>query len=115
MSMICCGACCGFGFWADRTDHREMAQQIVAEYGQHPIVVEQLGGIDRCEGNLLAELDDREHDMIFDVDGPRGSGQILIDSIFGQIVTVILSKDGREWELSEPDMSRDETPADQRR
>jgi hypothetical protein len=109
MSLLCCGTCSGLGFWTIQNEHRENAQKIIAEYANHPIVVEQLGGIDSCRANLLAGLDDSQHDMVFDVQGPRGSGTIHADAFLNQLITVVLRKDGQEWDLREESPPPDTT------
>jgi hypothetical protein len=39
--------------------------------------------------------------MVFDVQGPRGSGRIHVETFLGEFITVILRKDGQEWDLRE--------------
>jgi hypothetical protein len=97
--LLCCGTCSGLGLWTVQNEHRETAQKIISEYANHPVVVEQLGGIDSCKGNLLAGLDDSQHDMVFDVHGPLGSGTVHVETFIGQMITVVLRKDDKEWDL----------------
>jgi hypothetical protein len=104
MFIACCGACCGFGFWQDQKTHREMAQQLIAEYAEHPLVREHLGGIDRCEPKVWEEFGAfRKHDKVFDVSGPKGEGKLLVDELFGKTVAVYLQVGDNEWELTKKD------------
>jgi hypothetical protein len=105
--LLCCGVCGGMGFWAKQDDYRDTSKTILTVYADHAVVIEQLGGIESCEGNMFDGWDDSFHDMVFDVRGPRGSGKIHVNEFLGELTTVVLRKDGKEWDLLEDSSSLD--------
>jgi hypothetical protein len=109
--LLCCGVCGGVGFVTIQNEHKEHAQTLQNDYRDHPIVVEQLGGLDSVTGNLAKGLNDEDSDMVFDARGPKGAGTLHIEALFGEIYSVILKKDGQEWDLTEDEESTDEMPA----
>ena len=113
MLIICCGACCGFGFWQDQKTYREMAQKLTAEYRDHPIVRERLGGIDRCEPKFWEERGAfRKHDKAFEVSGPKGKGTLFVDELVGITVAVYLQVGDDEWELTKKEQAATPTSTD---
>jgi hypothetical protein len=81
--LVCCGSCGGLGYFTIQNEHREQAERLLADYRDHPIVVEQLGGLDSCQGNLAKGLNDEDADMVFDVRGPKGAGTLHVSEVFG--------------------------------
>src|SRR5688572_28673238 len=49
--LLCCGTCGGLGYVTIQNEHKEHAQTLLNDYRNHPIVLEQLGGLDSVEGN----------------------------------------------------------------
>ncbi|MDX1945823.1 MAG: hypothetical protein SFU86_10535 [Pirellulaceae bacterium] len=110
--LLCCGACGGLGIWAMQESQRDVAEQVVAEFGQHPLVVEHLGGIDSCQPNLAAGIADDEYEMVFDVRGPRGSGTIRVVTVLDEIIAAQLKTKAGQWELDAEDMPTTEAPTE---
>jgi hypothetical protein len=107
--LICCGSCGGLGYVTIQNEHNEHARTLQNDYRDHPIVLEQLGGLDSVQGNLAKGLNDNDADMVFDARGPKGAGTLHISAMFGQIYAVVLKKDGQEWELTSDDDAEEMT------
>ena len=110
--LVCCGSCGGLGYVTIQNEHKEHAQTLQSDYRNHPIVLEQLGGLDSVEGNLAKGLNDEDSDMVFDVRGPKGAGTLHIEALLGEIYSVILKKDGEEWDLT-AEAPEEAMPADE--
>jgi hypothetical protein len=110
--LLCCGSCGGLGYVTIQNEHKEHAQTLKSDYNNHPIVLEQLGGLDSVEGNMAKGINDDESDMVFDVRGPKGTGTMHIEAMFGEIYSAILKKDGQEWDLTAEEEAPDDMPAD---
>ena len=77
LSCCCCFGCGGF-IWFGLS---QGASQVKAKYADDPVVLEMLGGIDSCEmnfGDMMTEAQTRENTFVFDVEGPKGSGQLIL-------------------------------------
>jgi hypothetical protein len=112
-AIVCCGACGGVGYVTIQNEHKTHAQTLQNDYRDHPIIVEQLGGLDSVQGNLAKGLNDEESDMVFDARGPKGAGTLHIEAMFGEIYSVILKKDGQEWDLAADHEAVDEMPVEE--
>ena len=110
--LLCCGSCGGVGHFTILNEHKEHAQTLLNDSHNHPIVLEQLGGLDSVEGNMAKGLNDDESDMVFDVRGPKGAATLHIEAVLGEIYSVILKKDGQEWDLTADD-PEEAMPADE--
>jgi len=84
----------------------ELASQATDLYGTDPVVMEHLGGISSCSYNFSASIDEDPNGkaFVFDVEGPNGSGQLIIISPDNDIAnpdSVILRKEGVDHPLSD--------------
>lgn len=119
--LLCCGLCCGTGYWAVQDEHKKVAGEVMAEYAGHPDVVEQLGGLDRVTPNFWASISDDEYDVVLDVRGPKGTGTIRVSTIFGTVYEAVLRTSAGEWQLEEEEDDDwmptlpDDTPAEDER
>lgn len=72
-----CACCSGVAYFGTGVVSDEFGKQIALQYSDDPIVVRQLGGIDSCSMNTWATWQHEDEEMfVFDVKGPKGSGQI---------------------------------------
>ena len=79
-----------------------------ATYENDPVVIDRLGGIDSCTWNLMATGEEGEQNsgntFVFDVEGPKGSGQLIIVSSTPDLENVesaVLRQDGVDYPLSD--------------
>lgn len=84
----------------------ELASQVTDLYGTDPVVMEHLGGISSCSYNFSASIDEDPNGkaFVFDVEGPNGSGQLIIISPDNDIAnpdSVLLRKDGADYPLGD--------------
>jgi hypothetical protein len=78
----------------------EDAQKVAAQVRHHPLVLEKLGGIDECKMNFAASLNEGgKRTDVFDVRGPKGSGQFVTHERFYHWVSIKLRTAEGEWEL----------------
>ncbi len=90
----------GVGVWAILTGMQEDANKAADIVRDHPIVIEQLGGIDKCKYNTGASLNEGgKRTDVFDVRGPKGSGQLVTFEFFYEFRSIILRTEAGEWEL----------------
>lgn len=82
VALACCG-CLGFGGLGLFGAGKMLAGAVKNQYQNHPIVQEQIGEIQSCEWNFIessketgANPDAGSQIQVFDVKGPKGSGQI---------------------------------------
>ncbi len=82
VGILCCGCCGGGMYWLVGKGFRQMGDSIQAQYGEHPVVKEKLGGIDSCSFswggtfNYAKDNPDSNGFVVFEVSGSKGSGQI---------------------------------------
>jgi hypothetical protein len=82
------------------TSMQEDADKVADMVRDHPIVQEQLGGIDACSYNMLASLDEGGRSIdVFDVRGPKGLGQFVTFEFFYKFRSIVLRTEDGEWEL----------------
>lgn len=86
------------GMWlVINAEARDEAQEVA----NHPIVVEQLGGIDSASYDFFASSDAGRKTKVYAVSGPKGDGELIVrDPILGA-KTVRLRTEHGEWELSD--------------
>lgn len=86
--------------FALRMTGNDIAKRVVDRIGNHPIVFEKLGGIDECKMNFFASLNEGgKRTDVFDVRGPKGSGQFVTVERFFQYRSIKLRTAEGEWEL----------------
>ena len=82
------------------TGLQEDADKVADMVRDHPIVIEQLGGIDECKYNTFASLNEGgKRTDVFNVRGPKGSGQFVTFEFFYEFRSIILRTEAGEWEL----------------
>ncbi len=87
-----------------RNGTQEDANRAADLVRQHPIVIEQLGGIDQCSHNFFASLNEGgKRTDVLDVKGPKGSGRLITFELFFKYRSIVLQTDEGEWELIEGD------------
>ena len=84
----------------------QLSTQVTTRYGSDPVVVEQIGGISSCSFNFTASIEEDQDGeaFVFDVEGPEGSGQMIIIAPNNDInnpESVILRKEGVDHPLSD--------------
>ncbi len=90
----------GLGAYVIVTGLQEDANKVAAMVRDHPILIEQLGGIDECRYNYGGSLGEGgKRTDIFDVRGPKGTGQFETYELFFKIRSIILRTESGEWEL----------------
>ena len=78
----------------------DIAKRVVDRVRNHPVVFEKLGGIDECKMNFAASLNEGgKRTDVFDVRGPKGSGQFVTFELFYQYRSIKLRTAEGEWEL----------------
>ena len=78
----------------------EDAQKVAEKVRNHPLVLEKLGGIDECKMNFGASLNEGgKRTDVFDVRGPKGSGQFVTYELFYDYRSIKLRTAEGEWEL----------------
>ncbi len=86
----CFVLCCGGGIVAFWFATQEINEEIASQLRENPILVDQLGPIERIEMDLVASLATEEPDSyVFDVEGTDGKGVIYCESY--------TTDDGSEW------------------
>jgi hypothetical protein len=96
------------GVFAIITFLHEDANKAAHMVRNHPIVIEQLGGIDECKYNFAASLyEGGKRTDVFDVRGPKGTGQLVTFEFFYEFRSIVLRNETGEWELLD-----DARPAD---
>jgi hypothetical protein len=103
--LICCGGCMAIGSYGLKA----AGQQIAAEIQNHPSVQEHLGGDLVLNVNFVAtaaEQEKRGSDryMVFDAQGSKGSGQVIVETQQGPGTetfrsAVLRIPDGREFQI----------------
>jgi tetratricopeptide (TPR) repeat protein len=95
--LIVCG---GGGYYGIQSVGDRRAQEVAELVRDHPIILEQLGGLERCEFNLLRDLDEgsRSRD-VYEVHGPKGSGVLTVHEFLYQYDSIKLRIGKEEWEL----------------
>lgn len=101
-STCCCLSCGGF-FWYSFS---QLSTQVTTQYENDPVVVEHLGGISSCSFNFSASIEEDPNGaaFVFDVEGPEGSGQLIIISADNDIMnpdSVVLRKGGADYPLGD--------------
>ena len=90
----------GIGVYTVITGKQEDADEIAAEFRNHPVVIEQLGGISECSYNFMGNIGDRDGvDDVYNVKGPKGAGHLMVSEIFYLVVSIKLRTESGEWEL----------------
>jgi tetratricopeptide (TPR) repeat protein len=94
--------CGGGGYYAIQSVGDRRAQEVVELVRDHPIILEQLGGLERCEFNLLRDLNEgsRSRD-VYEVHGPKASGVLTVHEFLYQYDSIKLRIGKEEWELLE--------------
>ena len=83
-----------------RMSGRDDAKKVVEQIHRHPLVLEKLGGIEECEMNFLASLNEGgKNTDVFNVRGPKGSGQFVTHERFFSYDSIKLRTAEGEWEL----------------
>ncbi|MEX0712056.1 MAG: hypothetical protein WD278_06880 [Pirellulales bacterium] len=96
--------CSGVGYLGVKTFGNLEGQRVAELVEDHPLVLEKLGGIERCEFNLAADLIEAgRSEQLYDVRGPKGSGQLIAVERFYQYRSIKLRTSEGEWELLEGD------------
>lgn len=68
----------------------------------HPKVIEEMGGIVECTWNTAASVTEGgKRTQVFDVRGPKGSGQFVTFEFLGKFRSITLRTKSGEWELLE--------------
>lgn len=93
-----------------RKSGEEDAVKVADMVRNHPVVIEQLGGIDECKMNFWDSLNEEGTDTdVFDVRGPKGSGQFVTEeSLFVGFFSIRLRTVSGEWELLDDHEVEDE-------
>ena len=101
----CCCLSCGGLIWMG---FGEFANQAKAKYENDPVVIDRLGGIDSCGWNVIATGEESEQNsgntFVFDVEGPKGRGQLIIVSSTQDLENVesaVLRQGGVDYPLSD--------------
>lgn len=71
-------ACCGIGWFVFRTTSDELGRQVQAEIAGSPEIAEHIGEIESTRLNVQA-MQNTENQLVLDVQGSKGSGQVLVD------------------------------------
>jgi hypothetical protein len=93
-----------------RKSGEEDAVKVADMVRNHPVVIEQLGGIDECKMNFWDSLNEEGTDTdVFDVRGPKGRGQFVTEeSLFVGFFSIRLRTVNGEWELLDDHENEDE-------
>ena len=90
----------GLAVFVIRMSGDDDAKKVVDQVRNHPLVFEKLGGIDECKMNYAASLNEGgKRTDVFDVRGPKGSGQFVTFELFYQYRSIKLRTAEGEWEL----------------
>ena len=110
---VCALCCCG-GVGMFYFGMNEMAKQVQTKYADDETVVEYIGGIESCAfnfGDTISEQQRREDTWVFDVEGPSGSGQLILWAPSGQpsdASEAVLRQGGADFPLGAAGISLDE-------
>lgn len=76
--MVCCGGGAGLVYFGLGV----VAEQVADDLRDHPVVQEQLGGIDEIEVDFVASAArDDDDEFVYNVRGPKGSGTLIAKSV----------------------------------
>lgn len=78
LAVIGFAACCGIGWFVFRTTSDELGRQVQAEIAGSPEIAEHIGEIESTRLNVQA-MQNTENQLVLDVRGSKGSGQVLVD------------------------------------
>lgn len=103
IGLLCVG--CGVGMWFFSISM--LNSLITSQFGDHPVVVEQIGELESSSLNFWDSVEEKEasgrHDnvFVFDVQGKNGSGQIIVAEQVGDRFdeATFVTDDGREFDL----------------
>lgn len=98
----CCGMC-GSLYLAE-VGFKEKSKQLQQDFANHPIVQEELGGINEVQHSWSGTInEDGEDDLVFEAKGPKGKGQLIVtEEGFGDEQTSVRLRTSKgEWELLE--------------
>jgi hypothetical protein len=80
---------------------RMIGSSDVDEVRSHPIVMEQIGGIESYSFSVFGSLNAGKNTTVYSVEGPNGEGDLMIwDPLLGGKTVRLRTKDG-EWELTD--------------
>ena len=109
VGILCCGCCGGGIYWMMGKGMKQLASSVETQYANHPVVQDKLGGIDSCTfswGGLISYAQENPNaekgTIVFEVSGPKGSGQIIArqdPSNQQQVMDAKLIMNGEEFEL----------------
>jgi hypothetical protein len=103
LGLLSCCCCGGFGYFA----LDQAGQQVAGALRSNPIVQEQLGGVDDVSLNLEATGAEGQTGggqvLVYDVTGPKGTGQVTVQQAPGGFRPIKLRMGGNEWDLSGSD------------
>ncbi|WP_425615080.1 hypothetical protein NA78x_004969 [Anatilimnocola sp. NA78] len=98
-------AFCGLGGFVIRSGKQDDADKLAAEMGNHPVVVEQLGGIEECSYSFIGSLNEGRKRHVYDVRGPKDSGQIVTREFLFTVISTKLRTSAGEWELLDEELN----------
>lgn len=99
--LCCCGGGGVITYFGIRAATADEGRKIAELVGNKPLVQEKLGGIDEIRFNMGATLNADGDARVFDVRGPKGSGQLVVEEFFYEYVSILLKTSDGEWELLE--------------
>ena len=112
------GICCGVGLLAWNKTTGFIAETVVEEFADDPIVVEKIGTITSSEMNMGETVNESSSDesvtvMVFDVRGENGSGRIVhrTNQMTGEVSAKLVMENGEEFDLEISDDDGDDGDA----
>lgn len=99
-TVVALAMCAGVGNWLMHAVMDADAERWIKEFRDHPQVRESLGGIDSGGYALTSTLKEQDEEtVVYFVNGPRGSGELVVTEFGMRIPHVELRSQGKSWVL----------------
>lgn len=117
ISCLAAIACCGVVYFSIHTVRTELAKQVQRQVGTSSEIAEHIGEIESMDLSFQAMGDPANAGkMVFEIRGPRGSGQLVIDPTRMESdpnnAFVLILEDGRRIPLVDVESDPDAAPVD---
>ena len=103
-------ACCGLMYYGWNQASGLIAETVIQEFADDPIVVEKIGTITSSEMNFREAVNESSKNndvaaMVFDISGDKGSGKLIhrTNNKTGEVTVTLVMENGESFELSVAD------------
>lgn len=100
-------ACCGLAYFSWSKASGFIAEEVVKEYSDDPVIVEKIGTITSSEMNLGDAMTESSKNqdstaLVLDIRGDKGSGQLIhsTNQKTGEVTATLVMENGESFELS---------------